>query len=128
MADVSWSGVRFEQLPRAVLEEFKVLLFTFEIRAIVLFARVHAVGFQALENPSPEDFDIGPDVPTVLPSAYRWYGGETRALQQLTERLDHERDSFVSGFYLPNRANPDLLGPPTSLSAALRYGCLSIRK
>lgn len=97
-------------------------------RFVHSYRNVYAVGFQALDNPSPETFDIRPEVPRALPSAYRWRGGETRALEQLNERLDHERDSFVSGFYLPNRANPDLLGPPTSLSAALRYGCLSIRK
>jgi len=81
-----------------------------------------------LENPSPETFDVRPEVPEAGAPACRWYGGETRALAQLDERLDHERDSFVSGFYLPSRAHPDLLGPSTSLSAALRYGCLSIRK
>lgn len=73
-------------------------------------------------------FEIYPEVPEILTSNHRWYGGETKALQQLKERLDFEKDAFISGFYLPNQVNPDLLSPPSSLSAALRYGCLSIRK
>lgn len=43
-------------------------------------------------------------------------------------RLKVEEDAFVDGAYLPNQANIDLLGPPTSMSAALRFGCLSVRK
>jgi cryptochrome len=42
--------------------------------------------------------------------------------------LKVEENVFKTGSYLPNHANVDLLGPPTSLSAALRFGCLSVRK
>lgn len=73
-------------------------------------------------------FQVFPEIPEILTLKHRWYGGETKALEQLNDRLDYERDAFVSGFYLPNQVNPDLLSPPSSLSAALRYGCLSIRK
>lgn len=81
-----------------------------------------------MQNPTPADFNIIPEVPEISGSTYRWHGGETRALEQLNNRLDYERDAFVNGFYLPNQVNPDLLSPPSSLSAALRYGCLSIKK
>lgn len=43
-------------------------------------------------------------------------------------RLKVEEEAFAAGGYLPNQANVDLLGPPTSMSAALRFGCLSVRK
>lgn len=76
----------------------------------------------------PEDFEIYSEIPQNLILNGRWYGGETRALEQLFERLDHEKDAFVNGFYLPNQGDPDLLSSPSSLSVALRYGCLSIRK
>lgn len=39
-----------------------------------------------------------------------------------------EQKAFAEGTYLPNQANVDLLAPPTSMSAALRFGCLSVRK
>ncbi|CAG9133430.1 unnamed protein product [Plutella xylostella] len=32
------------------------------------------------------------------------------------------------GSYLPTHGSPDLLGPPISLSPALRFGCLSVRR
>ncbi|XP_022178571.1 cryptochrome-1 isoform X2 [Myzus persicae] len=105
VGNVDWLSVIFEELPASVLDEIKVL-----------------------HNPTPETFGIYPEVPENLTSPYRWYGGETRALEQLKERLEYEREAFVNGFYLPNQVNPDLLSPPSSLSAALRYGCLSIRK
>jgi len=63
-----------------------------------------------------------------LTSTRHLLGGETKALKQLIGRLDFEKEAFINGFYLPNQVNPDLLSPPSSLSAALRYGCLSIRK
>ena len=39
-----------------------------------------------------------------------------------------EEDAFTKGTYLPNQANVELLNPPTALSGALRFGCLSVRK
>lgn len=38
-----------------------------------------------------------------------------------------EEDAFKQGSYLPNQANPDIIGPATSMSAHLRFGCLSVR-
>lgn len=49
-------------------------------------------------------------------------------MQQLNLRLAVEQEAFVGGTYLPNQANIDLLAPSTSMSAALRFGCLSVRK
>lgn len=83
---------------------------------------------QTLDNPTTKDFNINPEVPEIANSNNRWYGGETKALEKLNDRLDFETEAFVNGFYLPNQINPDLLDPSYSLSAALRYGCLSIRK
>lgn len=100
-----------------------ILILNFLILTIIMSCQ----HYKDLKNPNPELFEIYPEVPEILNSKYRWYGGESRALQQLKERLDFEKESFVSGFYIPNQINPDLLGPPSSLSAALRYGCLSIR-
>lgn len=57
-----------------------------------------------------------------------WHGGEKYALEQLKDRLLVEQDAFSSGSYLPNQANVDILSKSTSMSAALRFGCLSVRK
>lgn len=77
--------------------------------------------------PTPEDFLIFPE--NANTTAYmKWKGGERRALQQLQVRLEVEQQAFEKGTYLPNQANIDLIGPPTSMSAALRFGCLSVRK
>ncbi|XP_068240189.1 cryptochrome-1-like [Palaemon carinicauda] len=57
-----------------------------------------------------------------------YVGGETAALKHLEERLRSEEDAFRDGYILPNQVNPDLLGPPMSMSAALKFGCLSVRK
>lgn len=46
----------------------------------------------------------------------------------MNERLKVEENAFLNGFYMPNQARPDLLSPPTSQSAALCFGCLSVRK
>ncbi|XP_050537923.1 cryptochrome-1 [Daktulosphaira vitifoliae] len=102
---VDWLSVNFAELPTSVLKKFK-----------------------ALNNPSPEYFNMYPEVPEIHSSHNRLYGGETKALEQLMVRLEFEKEAFINGFYLPNQVNPDLLGPPSSMSAALRLGCLSIRK
>ncbi|XP_053690521.1 cryptochrome-1 [Sabethes cyaneus] len=77
-------------------------------------------------NPTPEDFGIyyegNPDI-----SHLRWLGGETKSLESLSRRLSQEEEAFRDGYYLPNQAKPEFVGPPTSLSAALRFGCLSVR-
>lgn len=58
----------------------------------------------------------------------QYRGGEQGALEQLSARLKVEEQAFLSGTYLPNQANVDLLSAPMSLSPALRFGCLSVRK
>lgn len=79
------------------------------------------------EIPKPEDFLIFREK-TESEVYLKWKGGEKRALEQLELRLAVEQDAFSNGTYLPNQANPDLLGVSTSMSAALRFGCLSVRK
>ncbi|KAK4299626.1 hypothetical protein Pmani_028111 [Petrolisthes manimaculis] len=103
---------------------------------------------RALPNPEWDDVIFGeitdelatklklaPQVPT--PEMQGWtqngeapvyVGGERRALQHLKSRLRVEEDAFRDGYILPNQVNPDFLGPPLSMSAALRFGCLSVRK
>lgn len=76
--------------------------------------------------PTPEDFGIRYD--GLADIAYqKWIGGETRALSALGSRLKQEEEAFREGYYLPTQANPEILGPATSMSAALRFGCLSVR-
>lgn len=77
--------------------------------------------------PTPEDFSIFPENSNCSVHL-KWKGGERRALDQLKVRLEVEKRAFERGTYLPNQANIDLIGPPTSMSAALRFGCLSVRK
>lgn len=36
--------------------------------------------------------------------------------------------AYENGYVMPNQYHPDLLSPPLSLSAHLRFGCLSVRK
>lgn len=82
---------------------------------------------QLVQIPIPEDFSI---FPLNLGSEvfHKWKGGESRALVQLDYRLKVEEEAFKNGTYLPNHASIDLLGASSSMSAALRFGCLSVRK
>ncbi|XP_050432639.1 cryptochrome-1-like [Adelges cooleyi] len=104
--NVDWMSVNFQTLPANILDEFN----------------------KELKDLTPEYFNIRPETAGLSNPHNRWYGGETKALEQLQNRLEFEKEAFVKGFYLPNQVNPDLLAPPTSMSAALRLGCLSIRK
>lgn len=54
-------------------------------------------------------------------------GGETIALKQLADRLKVEKNAFMSGSYRPLQADPDLLGPQLSMSAAITLGAISVR-
>ena len=54
-------------------------------------------------------------------------GGESNALKHLEIRLKAEENAFKRGFYQPNQARPDILGPPLSLSAAMSNGAISVR-
>ena len=57
----------------------------------------------------------------------RIFGGETNALKDFAIRLQAEETAFRSGFYQPNQARPNLLGPPLTLSAAISFGAISVR-
>lgn len=54
-------------------------------------------------------------------------GGEKNALKHMEIRLRAEEKAFKAGFYQPNQARPDLLGPPLSLSAGFALGAVSVR-
>lgn len=75
--------------------------------------------------PIPEDFGITREA--TGPAYLSCKGGETEALDLLKQRLNIEGQAFFRGEYLPNQMSPDLLGPITSLSVHLRFGCLSVR-
>lgn len=77
--------------------------------------------------PSPEELGYFP-AKHYSEKIIEWVGGEQKALLKMRERLRVEENAFLNGFYLPNQARPDILGPPTSQSAALCFGCLSVRK
>lgn len=79
------------------------------------------------ELPSPSDLGVFPE-DLNSEKMIRWVGGESEALKYLEKRLKVEEKAFQEGYYLPNQANPDLNGPPLSLSPALRHGCLSVRR
>ena len=58
----------------------------------------------------------------------RIIGGETVALEQLLLHLKAEKEALVTGQYRPlQQAQPDLLNPPLSMSAAIAIGTLSVR-
>ncbi|KAJ9600817.1 hypothetical protein L9F63_001029 [Diploptera punctata] len=104
VSEPDFTNIKFGKLPDYLAEEFKM----FE------------------EIPSPEDFGMSHEMDTER--LIRWEGGEMKALSNLKDRLDVEEIAFRQGSYLPNQAQPDLLGPPTSQSPALRFGCLSVRR
>lgn len=77
--------------------------------------------------PKPEDFGVTSDAPPN--SAFlKWKGGETQALLSLKDRLSLEKLAFENGYYLPNQVHHNFLQQAISLSAHLRYGCMSVRK
>ncbi|XP_052810769.1 cryptochrome-1-like [Mya arenaria] len=57
-----------------------------------------------------------------------WTGGESKALELFRYRMKVEEMAFSCGNVMPNQAFPNIAGPPLSMSAHLRFGCLSIRK
>ncbi|XP_074647612.1 cryptochrome-1-like [Tubulanus polymorphus] len=96
--------------------------------------------FSGISLPVPDDFDkrfvlpslndlgVQPEDENQLNRKYVWVGGETKALELLKSRLAHEKKAFEEGVCLPNQYSPDLVGAPLSMSAHLRFGCLSVRK
>lgn len=103
--DVDWTGVKFGTLPHYLLREFQ----------------------EFPKTPTSECFGII-QLPGIGERMIHWEGGETNALRHLQARISVEEKAFEEGYYLPNQARPDLVSPPTSQSAALRFGCLSVRR
>ncbi|KAG7302510.1 hypothetical protein JYU34_012424 [Plutella xylostella] len=102
--DADFTGITFGTLPDCFYQEFTVYD----------------------KTPKPEDLGVfleNEDIRMI-----RWVGGESQALLQATQRLQVEYETFSRGSYLPTHGSPDLLGPPISLSPALRFGCLSVRR
>ena len=107
MGNPNFNGVSFVKLPSFLREE------------LGFFPRI----------PSPEDFGITREANSTSPAHIVWTGGETEALRNLQKRLSIEGEAFTRGDYLPNQMSPDLVGTTNiSLSAHLRFGCLSVRK
>ncbi|XP_073945628.1 circadian regulator cryptochrome isoform X2 [Choristoneura fumiferana] len=102
--NVDLTGVEFGRLPDCFHKEFTI----FD------------------KTPKPEDFGVFRDNEEDI-RMIRWVGGETSALEHMKQRLSVERETFCRGSFLPSHGSPDLLGPPISLSPALRFGCLSVR-
>uniref|UniRef100_A0A1I8PPM0 Cryptochrome-1 n=1 Tax=Stomoxys calcitrans TaxID=35570 RepID=A0A1I8PPM0_STOCA len=103
--DPEWTGVEFLEINDAVIEDLN--------------------GFK--EFPTPAQFNKFPEKLSYLAKT-KWIGGETQALLHLRERLSVEENAFRCGRYLPNQASPNILESPKSMSAHLRFGCLSVRK
>ena len=77
-------------------------------------------------TPTPEMLDIHRD--PVWKEKKVFTGGETKALGYFGTRIEHEKEAFREGTFMPNRKDPDIFNPPKSLSPDLKFGCLSVRK
>ena len=60
--------------------------------------------------------------------AKTYTGGERQALKFFARRIKLDRETFLSGAFLPNKNNPDTLIREESLSPDIKFGCLSVRK
>lgn len=78
--------------------------------------------------PTLEKLGVKPETEKQNSRVNNWVGGETQALKLFTHRVQVEEMAFNCGTTMPNQSFPDLVGPPLSMSAHLRFGCLSIRK
>jgi cryptochrome len=88
---------------------------------------IYSCDFIQLFGGVPTLSEVGiPENPVDL-RGRRIIGGETNALKHFAIRLQAEETAFRGGFYQPNQARPDLLGPPLSLSAAISVGAISVR-
>lgn len=84
--------------------------------------------FCEVENCVPDSpNELGIDEENAHQINQKWFGGETRALLALDERMWLELKAFEHGDYLPTQET-DLISESKSLSPALRHGCLSVRK
>lgn len=103
--DPDWTNVKFGQIPQPLLLKLNA--------------------FQ--KWPCPEDLKVYAEIVESV-AHLKWVGGETQGLIQLNNRLTVERNAFQNGYYLPNQINHNLLGTAISMSAHLRYGCVSVRR
>ncbi|XP_064609648.1 cryptochrome-1-like [Liolophura sinensis] len=78
--------------------------------------------------PSLADMGVKPECKEQDDRINKWMGGETKALELLESRLKLEAEAFEKNIFLPNQHQVDLIGSPMSLSAYLRFGCVSVRK
>jgi len=101
--DPDWTGVNFSNITAMESAEF------------VLFEGM----------PSLSEIGVA-DIP-LAQRKRRIIGGEVTALKTLETRLRAEKSAFLAGFYQPNQARPDLLGPPLSISSAISMGAISVR-
>ncbi|XP_013384752.1 cryptochrome-1 [Lingula anatina] len=85
--------------------------------------------FSKFELPTLNDFGITPECSEQKKKKTPPYlGGESRGLDLLELRRMQEKTSYKAGFILPHYVNPDLSGPPLSMSPHLRFGCVSVRR
>jgi len=101
-------------------------------------SEVEIVDLSLAENLVSEDLTLFPTTPTpemlgierdtVWKEKKIFNGGEAEALKYFGKRIEHEKNAFLQGTFMPNRKDPDIFNPPKSLSPDLRYGCLSVRK
>jgi len=77
-------------------------------------------GFPTLDDVGVKDVPVAHQKRKII-------GGETIALKQLADRLKVEKTAFLSGSYRPLQADPNLLGPQLSMSAAIALGAISVR-
>lgn len=78
--------------------------------------------------PTPQTLGIFPECEEQKERINEWIGGETKSLELLEKRMELEKKAYEEGYVLPNQYKPDLIGEPMSLSAHLRFGCLSVRR
>ncbi|PVD30350.1 hypothetical protein C0Q70_09614 [Pomacea canaliculata] len=78
--------------------------------------------------PTCEELGVYPESERQKNPLGGYVGGEQRALELLSLRIEKERKAFEKGQCLPNQLNPDLTGLPLSLSPHLRFGSLSVRR
>ena len=88
---------------------------------------VRCVCLQVLQG-VPSVAELGGPGRPAGPHQKRYLGGETAGLRLLADRVAWEEAALSRGVVLPNQYCPDLLGPPRSLSAYLRHGCISVRR
>lgn len=102
------------------------------------FATILTIKLTAIEiaDDFDEETNCVPNSPNVLDIKeedalqvnQKWFGGERKALKILEDRIKLEEKAFQDDDYLPTQLETELNGKPKSLSAALRHGCLSVRK